>query len=94
MTCLSTAVSRRGVNEDTDPSGVPEPRIGQVLRDAIWRILYLFNLTGRDDAAEPPRILLAKQDFKSAFRQAPVEIEKAPVFGYVVGDFVIIDKCL
>ena len=91
---LSNAASGRGVNEDTDTSGVPELRIGHVLRDVIWRIFYLYNLAGHDAAAEPPRILLANQDSKSAFRQVNVDVEKAPVFGYVFGDSVIIDRCL
>ena len=42
----------------------------------------------------PPRILLAKMDTKSAFRQVFVEAKKSPTFSYVFGDFVIIDRCL
>ena len=45
-------------------------------------------------AGTPPRILLAKMDTKSAFRQVFVEAKKSPTFSYVFGDFVIIDRCL
>ena len=42
----------------------------------------------------PPRILLSKQDTKSAFRQVFTEVDKAPTFSYVFEDFVIVDQCL
>ena len=41
---LFIAVSGRGINEDTDTSAVPAFKIGHVLRDAIWRILYLYGV--------------------------------------------------
>ena len=91
---LSNAVSGRGVNEDTDTSAVPECKIGHVLRDVIWRILYLYGAAVVNAAGTPPRILLAKMDTKSAFRQVSVEAKKSPTFSYVFGDFVIIDRCL
>ena len=41
-----------------------------------------------------PRILLAEQDTKAAFRQVSTDIEKAPTFSYVFDEFVIVDRCL
>ena len=65
----SNAVSGRGVNEDIDTSAVPECTIGYVLRDVIWRVLYLYGVAAVNAAGTPlPRILLAKMDTKSAFR--------------------------
>ena len=90
---LSNAVSGTGVNEDTDTSTIPEYSIGHVLRDVIWRILYLYGLLIKDVDA-PPRILLAKQDFTSAFRQLSIACDKSPTFAYVWSDVVIIDRCL
>lgn len=47
-----------------------------------------------DGKADPPRILLAKQDTKSAFRQVAVQINQSPTFGYVFEDVVVVDRCL
>ena len=91
---LSNAVLGRGVNEDTDTSAVPECKIGHVLRDVIWRILYLYGVAVVNAAGIPPRILLARMDTKSALRQVFIEAKKSPTFSYVFGDFVIIDRCL
>lgn len=33
-------------------------------------------------------------DTKSAFRQVSVEVNRAPTFGYVFGDIVVVDRCL
>ena len=87
---LSNAVSRRGVNEDTDTSAVPECKIGHVLWDVTRRIFYLYEAAVVNGARTPPRILLAKMDTKSASRQVSVEAKKTPTFSYVFGDFVII----
>ena len=40
----SNAISGRGINEDTETSAVPECTIGHVLRDVIWRIMYLYEV--------------------------------------------------
>ena len=90
---LSNAVSGRGVNEDTDTSDIPECKIGHVLRDVIRRIMYLYGAAVVNAAGTPPRILFAKMDTKSAFRQVSVEAKKSPTFSYVFGDFVLIDRC-
>ena len=91
---LSNAVVGRGVNEDTDTSAVPECKIGHVLRDVTWRILYLYDVSVVNAAGIPPRILLEKMDNKSALCQVFIEAKKSPTFSYVFGDFVIIYRCL
>lgn len=91
---LSNAVSGTSVNDDTDSSELPEYKLGHVLRDVVWRILYLHGRLVHNVPGETPRILLAKQDFKNAFRQIYVECGKSPVFAYVWDDVVIIDQCL
>lgn len=90
---LTNARSGTSVNEDTDRSFFPEFKIGHVLRSVVWRILFLYSkfVAGK---ADPPRILLAKQDTKSAFRQVQVQVNQSPVFGYVFGDIVIVDRYL
>ena len=90
----SNVVSRRGVNEDTDTSAVPECKIGHVLKEIIWRVLYLYGAAVVNAAGTPPRILLAKMDTKSAFRQVSVEVKKSPTFSCVFVDFAIINRCL
>ena len=78
-----------GVNEDTDFSSGTTCELGHVLRDIIWRILYLRKRFGRG-----ARIVLSKMYVKDAFRQVPVEITRAPVVGYVFGGLVVIDRRL
>ena len=39
-------------------------------------------------------IMLSKMDVKHAFRQVPVEWNGCPKFGYVFGDFVVVDRRL
>ena len=90
---LTNARSGSSVNEDTDTSFYPEFKIGHVLRSVVWGILFLYSkfVVGQ---ADPPRILLAKQDTKSAFRQVSVQINRSPVFGYVFEDLVVVDRYL
>ena len=82
---LSNAVLGRGVNEDTDTSAVPERKIGHVLRDVTWRILYLYGVSVVNAAGVPPRILLAKMDTKSALCQVFIEAKKSPTFSLFSG---------
>ena len=67
-----------GVNENIDFSSAPTCELGHVLRDIIWHILYLRRRFGRG-----ARIVLSEMDTKDAFRQVPVEVTRAPVFGIV-----------
>ena len=78
-----------GVNEDTDASSSPRCELGHVVRDIIWRIQYLWQRFRRG-----VRIVPIKIDVKDAFREVPVEITRAPVFGYVFGDFVVVNRRL
>ena len=86
---FASGTSTTGVNGDTDFSSAPTCELKHVLRDIIWRILYLRQRFGRR-----ARIVLSKMDVKDAFRQVPVEITRAPVFGYVFGDLVVVDRRL
>ena len=74
---------------DTDYSSAPTCDLGHVLRDIIWRTLYLRHRLGRR-----ARIVLRKMDVKDAFRQVPGEITRAHVFGYVFGGLVVVDRPL
>jgi len=46
------------------------------------------------EKSNPPRILLAKVDTKGAFRQVSVDVDHAPIFGYVFDEWVVVDRCL
>ena len=59
---FSSGPSTIGVNEDTDFSSAPTCELGHVVRDIIWRILYLRHRFGRG-----ARIVLSKMDVKDAF---------------------------
>ena len=73
-----------GVNEDSDFPSAPTCELGHVLRDIIWRILYLRNRFGRG-----ARIMMKKIVLKDSFRHVPVEITRAPVFSYVFSGLVV-----
>ena len=57
-----------------------------MLRDVLLRVLFLCQKRGKN-----ARIVLCRVDVKDAFRQVPVDPAGAPVFGYVVGDHVVVD---
>ena len=77
------------VNADTAPDSAPPVELGRVLRDIIWRVLFLRQKfgTGVD-------IVISKVDMTDAFRQVRVQGAKSSVFGYSCEDLVIIDRCL
>ena len=80
-------VSRRtSVNADTDFDRAPECLLGHVLFDILSRILFLRQLHGED-----VEIMLCRVDVRKAFRQVLVDPSKASVFGYVMGDVVVVD---
>lgn len=83
-----------GVNRDTDTSNAPECKLGHVLRDVVWRVLYLYNEFVRNAPEPPPAILISKIDSKDAFRQVPVERGSSPAFGYAFGDVIVVDRRL
>lgn len=75
MICISRLMAVASVL-NTDTSLVPDLKIGRVLRDVIWRILFRYDV-----ADDPLRILLGKMDTNKAFRQVSVDTSKAPVLG-------------
>ena len=79
----------RSVNADTDSEVAPKVELGHVLRDIVWRILWLRRTYGPS-----ARIVLSKIDVTDAFRQVAVQWSGAPVFGYSVGDLVVVDRRL
>ena len=81
--------SVRSVNADTDFEKAPPVALGRVLRDMIWRILYL-----RRDFGPHARIVLSKIDVTEAFRQVSVQWAGAPIFGYSFRDWVVADRRL
>ena len=86
---FSSFPSGPGVNSDTDFDTAPPCKLGHVLRDVIWRILYLRRKFGTD-----ARIVLSKMDVANAFRQVPVEFGRSPTFSYVFGNMVVVDRRL
>ena len=86
---LTMAFSNPGANGDTDFESAPKCKLGDVLRDIVWRILFL-----RRTLAPHTHIMLSKMDAKDAFRQVAVEWDGCKSFGYVFGDIVVVDRRL
>ena len=86
---LTMAFSNPGVNGNNDFESVPKCKLGHVLRDIVWSILFL-----RRTLAPNTHIMLSKIDVKDAFRQMAVEWDDCTKFGYVFGDFVVVDRRL
>ena len=80
------AAGRTSVNADTDFDRAPECLLGHVLFDILSRILFLRQLHG-----EEAEIMLCRVDVREAFRQVVVDPSRAAVFGYVMGDSVVVD---
>ena len=80
--------STTSVNEDTDFSSAPKVKLQHVLRNFVWRILYLRNRWPLS------RILLSKMDVADAFRQVSVTWDNTTVFAYTFEDWVVIDRRL
>ena len=73
---LTMAFSNPGVNGDTNFESTPKCKLGHVLRDIVWRILFL-----RRTLAPRTHIMLSKMDVKDAFRQVAVEWDGCTKFG-------------
>ena len=86
---LTMAFSNPGVNGDTNFESAPKCKLGHVLRDIVWRILFL-----RRTLAPHTHIMLSKMDVKDAFRQVAVEWDGCTKFGDVFGDSVVVDRRL
>ena len=80
------AAGRTSVNADTDFGRAPECLLGHVLFDILSRILFLRQLHG-----ESVQIMLCRVDVREAFRQVVIDPSRASVFGYVMGDVVVVD---
>ena len=57
-----------------------------MFRDVLLRVLFLRQLHG-----PTARIVLCRVDVKAAYRQVLVDPVGAPVFGYAVGEYVVVD---
>ena len=57
-----------------------------MLFDILSRILFLRQLHGDDI-----EIVLSRNDVRQAYRQVLVDPSRAAVFGYVMGDLVVVD---
>ena len=86
---LTMAFSNPGVSGDTDFESAPNCKLGHVLIDIVWRILFL-----RRTLAPHTHIMLSKMDAKDAFRQVAVEWDGCTKFGYIFGNFVVVDRRL
>ncbi len=79
------AAGRTSVNADTDFSCAPECLLGHVLFDILSRILFLRQLP----------VTASKSCFAGSMSRKPFQIlvdpSKAAVFGYVMGDVVMVD---
>ena len=67
-------------NDDTDYSS------SHVLRDVLLRVLFLRQMHGA-----AARIVHCRVDVKDAVRQVSVDPVGAPVFGYAMGEYVVVD---
>ena len=86
---LTMEFSNPGVKGDTNFESAPKCKLGHVLRDIVWRIFFL-----RRTLAPHTHIMLSKMDVKGAFRKVAVEWDGCTKFGYVLGDFVVVDRRL
>lgn len=86
LTFAAGARVRSSVNGDTDFARAPECLLGHVLFEILSRIIFLRQLHGAS-----LQILLCRIDVKEAFRQVPVDPSGASVFGYTMGDQVVVD---
>ena len=57
-----------------------------MLRDVLLRVLFLRQMHG-----PTAKIVLSCVDVKDAFRQVLVDPVGAPVFGYGMGEYVVVD---
>lgn len=88
LTLIHT-MSEPRVNMDTDLDLVPRGNLGHVLRDTVWRILYL-----RKGFGDTLRKMLSKMDTKDEYRQVARNVTQSPVFGYLFRNLAIVDRRL
>ena len=73
-------------NDDTDFPSARSCELGHVYRDVLLRVLFLRQLHG-----PTARTVLCRVDLKDAYRQVLVEPVEAPVFGYAMGEYVVVE---
>ena len=83
---FARAGDHSSVNDDTVLFSAPSCELGHVLRDVLLRLLFLRKLRG-----PTARIVLFRVDVKYVFRQVLVDPVGVPVFGYAVGEYVVVD---
>ena len=72
--------------DDTDFCSAPSNELGHVLRDVLLRVSFLRQMHG-----PTARIAICRTDVKDAFRQVLVDPVGVPVFGYAMGEYVVVD---
>ena len=70
----------------TDWDEIPACALAGVMHEVIQRVLGL-----RVKFGDRALILIQKMDVQNAFRQIPVDPDRARVFGYVFGEFFFIE---
>ena len=83
---FARAGSHSSVNDETDFSSAPFCQLGHVLRVVLLRVLILRQMHG-----PTARIVICRVDVKDAFRQVLIDPVGAPVFGYAMGEYVVVD---
>ena len=86
---FACAGGHSSVNDDTDFSSAPSCAIGHVLRGVLLRVLVSRQMRG-----PTARMILCRVDVKDALHQVLVYPVGAPVFGYAIGGYVVVDLCL
>ena len=79
----------RSVSADTDFAQPSPVELGRVLRNIIWRILYMRRRFG-----PRARVVLRKIDATEAFGQVSVQWAGEPVFGCAFRELVVADRRL
>ena len=83
---FACAGGHSSVEEDADFSFAPSFELRHVLWDVLLRVLVLRQMHGSTD-----RIVSCRVDVLDAFRQGLVDPLQAPVFGYAMGKYVVVD---
>ena len=86
---FARADGRSSVDDDTYFSSTPPCELGHVASYVLLRVLF-----SRKKHGPIARTVLCRVDVKDAFRQVLVDPARAPVFGYSIGGYVVVDICL
>ena len=88
LTCAGDGY-RSSVNDDTDFSAVPPSELGLVFGDVCRRLLCLCQRYGA-----VALVVLYRFVVKDAFRQIPVDPLHVARFGYVFGEYAVVEFIL